>query len=337
MLRRGTSCARHPNCQYPRQPPLSMKKKLISLVSPCYNEKENIPHFYSVTKAIRDSLSDKYDFEHIVCDNASTDGSFALLLEISRFDSAFKLIQNSRNFGILANAYNGILSASGDAVLIFLPIDMQDPPSLIPKFVEKWEEGYEVVYGMRSQREESILLQVTRKLFYKLLSKISDVNYPADAGDFQLVDKVVIDEIRKTYNADPFIRMHTFYCGFRSFGFNYVWKKRTAGNSKNSFLNMIAQGLEGITSFSIFPLRLVSLLGVLCSAISCLFITFTLAGVLFGFLPTGQRGILTIIIGLFSLGSINLLAIGVIGEYIARILNQVRAKSNVIERRRVNF
>ena len=313
------------------------KKKLISLVTPCYNEAENIALFYSVTKEIRDSLSDRYDFEHIVCDNASTDGSFNLLLALSRSDPSFKLIQNSRNFGILANAYNGLLSASGDAVLIFLPVDMQDPPSLIPKFIQKWEEGYQVVYGMRSQREESILMQASRRIFYKLLSAISNVDYPAYAGDFQLVDKVVIDEIKKTYNADPFVRMHTFYCGFRSFGYNYVWKKRSGGKSKNSFLNMIAQGLEGITSFSIFPLRLVSLIGLFCAFISCLVIVLTLIGVLFGVLPPGQQGILTIIIGLFSLGSVNLLALGVIGEYIARILNQVRGKSNVIERRRVNF
>lgn len=312
-------------------------KKLISLVSPCYNEEGSIIRFYNRTKEIRDQLAAEYEFEHIFCDNCSTDKTFEILKGIAAEDPCVKIIRNSRNFGILPNAYNGMLRSSGDAVVTFLPIDMQDPPELIVEFIRKWEDGYKIVYGLRHNREEFILLAYLRKVYYRLLSKITYVDYPPDAGDFQLVDRKIIDEIKKTYMADPFLRMNTFYCGFKSYGFKYTWQKRQVGKSKNSWGSLLSQGLEGLTSFSIFPLRIVSMLGLITSAISILAAIVTLLGVVIGLLPAGQQGILTIVISIFTIGGVNLLALGIIGEYIARILNQVKGRPHVIEQQTINI
>ena len=312
-------------------------KKLVSLITPCFNEEDLLHTFYEEVKRIRYTLEERYRFEHIFCDNGSTDRSFDILANIARTDGDVKVIRNTRNFGILANTYNGIMSSGGDAVLTFLPVDMQDPPGMIIDFLRKWEEGYMIVYGLRAERDENWMLKTARFQYYKLLSSISNVDYPANAGDFQLVDRVVIDEIKKTYIADPFLRMNTFYSGYSSYGIEYRWVKRLKGESRNSLGNMVEQALEGLTSFSLFPLRIASLVGIVASAASLMLALLTLSGVVLGVLPSGQQGILTILVSIFLLGGLNLFALGVMGEYLARVLNQVRARPHVVERERLNF
>lgn len=194
-----------------------------------------------------------------------------------------------------------------------------------------------IVYGLRAERDENWMLKTVRFQYYKLLSSISNVDYPANAGDFQLVDRVVIDEIKKTYIADPFLRMSTFYSGYSSYGIEYRWVKRLKGESRNSLGNMVEQALEGLTSFSLFPLRIASLVGIVASAASLMLASLTLFGVVLGVLPSGQQGILTILVSIFLLGGLNLFALGVMGEYLARVLNQVRARPHVVERERLNF
>ena len=156
-------------------------KKVISIISPCFNEEENILECIEVVrKLFKEELPD-YELEHIFCDNASTDKTVDLIKAEAVKDKSIKLIVNSRNFGILNNTYNGVCSATGDAVLLFLPVDLQDPPDLIPQFVKHWEEGYEIVYGMRGKREEGFLIATARKLYYRLLSRLTYVDYPPDA------------------------------------------------------------------------------------------------------------------------------------------------------------
>ncbi len=166
--------------------------KTISVVTPCYNEQSCIRECYEQLRAIFAADLAGYDLEHIFCDNASTDGTVDVLREIASADPRVKVIVNARNFGPLRSTYNGVMAATGDAVLLFLPADLQDPPSLLPEFVKLWETGYEVVYGIRAQRNEPWLMRSLRTVYYRLLTQFSDLQVPPGVGDFQLVDRKVV-------------------------------------------------------------------------------------------------------------------------------------------------
>ncbi len=313
-----------------------MKKKVISIVTPCFNEEQGIGECYQAIKKLFDSELINYEAEHIFCDNASTDNTVKILKDIASRDPHVKIIINSRNFGILKNTYNGVLSSTGDAILLFMPVDLQDPPDLIPTMVQHWEKGYEIVYGARAKREEGFFLANARKAYYRLLSKLTYVNYPPDVGDFQLIDKCVLNAMRQIDDAQPFMRLMTFDCGFKSIGFEYTWRARKHGKSRNSLLELCDQGLNGIISFSAAPLRMALILG-----FSVAFLSLAYAAVIFILTALGilndPKGIPTIVIALFFFGGVQLFFLGILGEYIYAIFNQVRRKPLVIERERVNF
>lgn len=313
-----------------------MKKKLISIVTPCFNEEGGIVECYETIRHIFQSSLPNYEYEHIFCDNASSDQTVSLLKEVAKLDSRVKIIINSRNFGILKNTYNGVLHATGDAILLFMPVDMQDPPELIPEFVKQWESGYEIVYGVRAQREESLLLVWARKAYYRLLSRLTYVQYPLNVGDFQLVDKCVLEAMKQVDDAQPFMRLMTFDSGFRSIGIEYKWRSRKHGISKNSLLSMFDQGLNGIISFSSAPLRIALILGFATATISLIYAFSIFLFTLTGFVHS-QQGIPTVIIALFFFGGVQLFFLGILGEYISAIFNQVRRKPLVVVRERINF
>jgi polyisoprenyl-phosphate glycosyltransferase len=313
-----------------------MKKKIISIITPCFNEEEGIIACYETIRKIFDYELNDYQLEHIFCDNASTDRTVMLLKEVANRDPRVKIIVNSRNFGILRNTYNGVLHASGDAILLFMPVDLQDPPDLIPKFVKLWEEGYEIVYGIRAEREEGLIMATARKAYYRLLSHLTYVNYPPNVGDFQLIDKCVLDAMKKTDDAQPFMRLMTFDCGFKSIGVEYKWCARKYGMSRNRLLDVFDQGLNGIVSYSVAPLRMALVMGFVLSGLSLLYSIIILLLALFGFAKS-QAGIPTIIVALFFFGGVQLFFLGVMGEYILAIYNQVRHRPLVIMREQVNF
>jgi polyisoprenyl-phosphate glycosyltransferase len=313
-----------------------MEKKTISLVTPCYNEEQGIIACYETIKRLFDDKLPNYRREHIFCDNSSSDRTVELLKAVAATDSCVKIIVNSRNFGILKNTYNGVLSASGDAVLLFMPVDLQDPPELIPDFVRKWEEGFEIVYGLRAKREEGPVIATARRIYYRLLSRLTYVDYPPDAGDFQLVDRRVLDAMKEIDDAQPFMRMMTFDCGFKSTGISYTWRARTYGKSQNSLLRMFDQGLNGIISFSGAPVRLALVVGFFLASLSLVYSVSVFLLTLLGMVKT-EGGIPTIIVALFFFGGVQLFFLGVIGEYILAIYNQVRKRPLVVERERVNF
>jgi polyisoprenyl-phosphate glycosyltransferase len=311
-------------------------RKTISIVTPCFNEEDNVVECYETLKAIMDRDLPGYNREHIFCDNASADRTVEVLKEIAARDPSVKLIVNSRNFGILRNTYNGVMAATGDAVILFMPADLQDPPEIIPQFVELWEAGHEVVFGIRAKREEALGWRLSRQAYYRLISRLSYVNYPADVGDYQLVDRKVIDAMKLFDDTQPFMRMMTFECGFRSVGVPYTWRARKRGLSRNRLTQLIDQGLNGIIAFSNAPVRLASLLGLVISISSVIYALSVFALALFGFIDA-PRGVPTLIIALFFFGGVQLLLLGLIGEYIVAIFNQVRKRPLVIERERVNF
>ncbi len=310
--------------------------KTISIVTPCFNEEHSIADCYEAVRSVFGEQLSGYGREHIFCDNASTDDTVAVLKQIAERDPNVKLIVNSRNFGILNNTYNGVMNASGDAVVLFLPADLQDPPELIPQMVKLWERGYEIVFGVRTSRQESFVLRTARHLYYRLISRFSYVMYPPDVGDCQLVDRKVHEVMKSFRDVQPFMRMMTFDCGFRSIGVSYTWRSRAKGASKNHLRHLVDQGMLGIISFSTVPVRLCSLTGFLVAGMSILY-SLVVFGLGLFIDELAFKGIPTLIVALFFFGGVQLAFLGLIGEYVLAIYQQVRGRPHVIERERVNF
>jgi glycosyltransferase involved in cell wall biosynthesis len=309
---------------------------VISIITPCFNEEASIARFYQSIREIFEEKLPNYEREHIFCDNASTDRTVNLLKEIARTDPSVKIIVNSRNFGILRNTFNGVSSASGDAVLLFMPVDMQDPPELIPDFVRLWESGYEIVFGIRDKREEPFMMRTLRRVYYRIISSFSYINYPPNVGDFQLIDRKVHHALLRTHESDPFLRMMTFEVGFRSVGVPYTWRARREGRSRNNLAQLIDQGFIGLISFSNVPLRLALFGGFAISAFGIIYGLAVIALTLMGYVNAG-RGIPTIIVALFVFSGVQLFFIGVLGEYLLAVFNLARKRPIVTERERVNF
>lgn len=311
--------------------------KTISIVTPCYNEEMNVRHCYEAVRALFvDELAD-YRREHIFCDNASADRTSDILRDIAACDSDVKIILNARNFGPMRSNYNGVMAATGDAVVLLVPADMQDPPELIPQFVKLWAEGAEIVYGIRRLREENALMRMVRNSYYRLLAGLSEYRLPPGVGDFQLVDRKVVEAMRQIEDAYPFMRMMTFECGFKSVGVPYKWVKRRRGISGNSLTNLVDQGMNGLVTNTLAPLRLLLFGGFAIAGAALLYAFFNLIlGIIF-YRSVAAPGVMTIITAVFFFGGVQLFSIGVLAEYVLAIYAQVRRKPVVFERERINF
>lgn len=311
--------------------------KTISIVTPCYNEELNVQECYEAVKQLFDVKLKAYRREHIFCDNASTDGTLANLREIAEKDPDVRVIVNARNFGPLKSTYNAVMATTGDAVLLFLPADLQDPPELLPEFVAQWEAGYEIVYGIRATREEALVMRTVRNLYYRLLTRFSDMDVPPGVGDFQLVDRRIVDAMHHIRDTYPFMRMMTFECGGRAVGIPYHWRARKKGFSKNRLSALIDQALNGLVSFTGAPLRIGLFVGFVLASLSLAYalLNFVLAVVYYRQLT--EPGIMTLIVALFFFGGVQLFFMGLIGEYVLAIYGQVREKPVVFERERINF
>jgi polyisoprenyl-phosphate glycosyltransferase len=313
-----------------------VRSKTISILSPCYNEQDNVEVCYTTVKALFDGPLSKYNCEHIFVDNASEDATVPILKGLAAKDPNVKLVVNARNFGVFRSTFNGLRYATGDAVLVMLPVDLQDPPSLLPEFVSLWEQGYEVVAGARSDREEGLTMRLARKLFYRIVNRLSDFEISPDVGEFQLLDRRVMDALMQRKDQYPYIRGIIASLGFKRIIIPYVWKERARGKSKHSLMMIVDQALNGIFSFTRAPLRFCTVAGLMISLAS---IGFSILSVVLYFLSPGaaQRGVTTIITALFFLSGVQLLFIGMLGEYITSIHNQVRGGPMVVERERVNI
>jgi glycosyltransferase involved in cell wall biosynthesis len=230
--------------------------KTISVVTPCYNEEDNIEECYQTIKTLFKIKLPQYRREHVLCDNASTDRTVEILRAIAAADPNAKIILNVRNFGPLRSVYNGVMATSGDAVVLFMPADLQDPPELIPEMIEHWEGRTDIVYGIRATRAEGFIMRSLRKFYYRLISKFSTIRVPPDVGDFQLVDRRVVEGMRQVEDNYPFMRIMTFEAGGRAVGIPYHWRARRRGISKNSFLQLFDQGLNGLVTFTATPMRI---------------------------------------------------------------------------------
>jgi glycosyltransferase involved in cell wall biosynthesis len=312
-------------------------KKMISVISAVWNEEENVVPCYEAIKKVFDNELLNYDYEIIISDNCSTDKTLDLLKLIASKDKKLKVIANSRNFGAARSAFNGLLKAKGDAVIFAISADLQDPPSLIPEFIKKWEEGYQVVYGIRTKREESFFLSSLRKIYYRIVNKFADFNIPADVGDFQLLDKVIIMSLRQFEDYYPYTRGLIAQCGFKSIGINYTQLKRERGTAKGNLALLIDLGLNGLISFTNVPMRICMLCGFIISALSLIYAFIQLFLLLFVTQSPSPPGIPTLIIALFFFSGVQLFFLGFLGEYISAIHFQVRKRPLVIEKEKINF
>jgi glycosyltransferase involved in cell wall biosynthesis len=312
------------------------RRKLISIVTPCFNERDNVADCHEAVKRVFEQLPG-YEFEHVFCDNASSDGTIEVLRLLAANDARVKVILNARNFGPFCSTFNGLLSTTGDAVVVLLAADLQDPPELIVEFVRRWEEGHQVVYGIRGKREEGFLLRNVRHFYYRTVSRFAQIKIPPDVGEFQLIDRVVVEALRQFDDYYPYIRGMIASCGFKSIGVEYVWQARKKGFSKNRLFHLIDQGLNGLISFTRVPMRLCMLFGFLLSGLSILFALFAFVWHLVDNGAVAPPGVPTLIVALFFFSGVQFFFLGILGEYICAIHSQVRKRPLVIERERLNY
>ncbi|SPH18087.1 Prophage bactoprenol glucosyl transferase [Defluviimonas aquaemixtae] len=310
--------------------------KKITVVSPCFNEEDNVETCYQTVKQIFDRELPDYEREHIFVDNASSDRTIEILRGIAENDPAVKVVVNARNFGVYKSTFNGLRHATGDATLCMLPVDLQDPPEHLPEFVKLWESGYDVVAGARSTREEGFFLRSSRKLFYRIVNALSDFELSPDVGEFQLVDRKVLNAVLAHNDHYPYIRGIIASVGFKKVIIPYTWKARKRGVSKHNLMMLIDQALNAIFAFTKAPMRFCTFAGI---GIAALCILFSVLSVILFLLGIGDapRGTTTIIVALFFLSGIQLLFIGMLGEYITAIHNQVRGGPTVIESELINI
>jgi glycosyltransferase involved in cell wall biosynthesis len=246
------------------------------------------------------------------------------------------VVVNARNFGVFRSTFNGLRYATGDGVVVMLPVDLQDPPELIPEFVELWESGYDVVAGARSTREEGFVMRNARGLFYRIVNGLSDVWLEPSVGEFQLIDRKVLEAVLAHNDHYPYIRGIIASCGFRRIIKPYVWQARKSGLTKHSLMALTDQALNAIFSFTRAPMRFCTISGLVIAA-GCILFSL-ISAVLFFFNPDqAPRGTTTIIVSLFFLSGIQMLFIGMLGEYITSIHNQVRGGPIVTEQERINI
>ena len=307
--------------------------KKISIVTPTYNEELNAEDIYSEVKKVMSKLP--YTYEHIFIDNASTDRTVEILKKIAKKDSSVKIIVNARNFGHIRSPHYGLLQSSGDAVILIFA-DLQDPPSLIKKFLEEWEKGNKIVMGVKSASKENYLMYSIRKTYYRILRKIAEVDLVENFTGFGLYDKAVIEQLRKIDDQYPYLRGLVVELGYQRKIVEYTQNKRKKGKSNNNFLTLYDMAMVGLVNNSKIPLRIATFLGFITAFLSLSFALFYLIYKII-FWDKFDVGVAPLVIGLFFLGSVQLIFLGVLGEYIGAIFTQVKKRPLVIEKERINF
>jgi glycosyltransferase involved in cell wall biosynthesis len=311
------------------------RKSLVTILTPCFNEEGNVRELYRAVCTVMETVP-TYDYEHLFIDNASTDRTVLILRELAAADRRVKVIVNTRNFGHIRSPYHGFLQARGDAVLGVVA-DFQDPPELIPQFLEKWAEGYKVVIGVKAGSGESWVMYRTRRLYYWLVAKMSsDVELVHNFTGFGLYDRDVVEQFRRTEEQYPYFRGLVSDFGYERAVIPYHQPSRRHGITKNNFFSLYAVAMLGITNHSKVPLRLATMAGFAISVVSLLVaVGYLIAKLLFW--DDLQLGLAPLLIGIYFFGAVQLFFIGVLGEYIGAINTQVHKRPLVVEKERINF
>ncbi len=308
--------------------------KHISVMTPCYNEEGNIQTIYQAVKEQFDCLK-AYTYEHIFIDNCSTDHSREILRRIAKQDKHVKVIFNARNFGPNRSGTYGMLQATGDA-LICIVCDMQDPPEMIPVFLKKWEEGYKVVMGQKTKSRENPMMFQIRKCYYKIMDAVSETEHLENVTGYGLFDREVLAMIRWMDDPEPYIRGLITQLGYKWCLVEYTQKQRQLGKSSYNFNRYFDFAMTGLTHVSRKPLRVLTLSGMVLSTISFILAVVYLIMKLVHWYRF-DMGMAPVLIGMFLLGSVQILFLGILGEYIGAILIRVSKRPMVVEEERINF
>jgi len=310
------------------------RRMLLSVVIPCMNEEEVLRETNRRLVAVLEGIS--LNLEIVYVDDGSTDSTPALLRELRAHDSRIRVIRFSRNFGHQVAITAGLEHASGDAVAI-IDADLQDPPEVILDFVAKWLDGYDVVYGVRTEREgETVFKLWTAKLFYRFISHLSDTRIPLDTGDFRLMDRRVVDALLSMPERDRFVRGMVSWLGFSQTAVEYRRAPRLAGVTKFSLFKMVRFALDGIFSFSTLPLRLATWTGFAASGLAIFGIVVVLLERFFGVVGL-VRGWSSAMIAELFIGGVQLICMGLIGEYVGRIYGESKRRPLYIVQERMGF
>jgi glycosyltransferase involved in cell wall biosynthesis len=309
--------------------------KLISIVTPCYNEEDNVEKLYEIVKEIMAKKLPNYNYEHIFIDNASQDATVKILKKIAINDKNIKIIINSRNFGHLRSPVYGMFQASGDAIIL-LVADLQDPPETIPLFVKKWEDGDDIVLAIKESSEENRLMFSLRKLYYGILSSLSEIEIFQNFTGFGLYDKKAMDAIKQLKDPYPFFRGMVAEIGFKVSKIKYSQPVRKRGETKNDFYTLYDAGVLGIISNSKIPLRVAIFTGFTFGILSFLIGLgyFIVKLIYWDQMDLGTAPLIIVTSFMFS---ILLFFVGIVGEYIGAIYTQLLNRPLVFEIERVNF
>ena len=308
-------------------------QKLISVVVPMYFEEEVAQECYNRLKSVM--LQNNINYEFVFVNDGSTDRTMEILSEIAANDYRTKIVNFARNFGHQVAVTAGIAAAKGDAIVI-IDADLQDPPEVIPELIAKWEEGYEVVYAKRKQRKgETWFKLLTAKYFYKFLNYMSDIDIPKDTGDFRIIDRKIADVFNQMTERNRFIRGMMSWVGFRQTYVEYECDERFAGETKYPLKKMIKFASDGIIAFSTKPLRIVMSLGLLSVLISIIVLLYTITVKVFG--HGTQTGWASIMVAITFFSGIQLLGLGIVGQYIARIYDESKNRPIYIVKETINI
>src|SRR3990172_3243710 len=309
-------------------------KKLISIITSAYNEEGCIDELSRQLKVVFYE-NKMYDFEAIIIENGSMDGTYEKLIKIREKDPRFKIVQLSRNFRMDGGITAGLQYAKGDAAVI-MTANLQDKPSIINDFIKKWEEGYDHVYGIvKSRPGKGIFRRLNSLLFYILINKMTDNMIPKNASDFRLIDKKVYETINSMEERNRFTRGMFAWLGFKSIGIEFERAKRFAGESHASFWKVLELAVKGIFAFSYIPIRLISFFGLTLSFISLTYLVYTVFKIIFTGVPFAGYG--TIVSLMLLLFGFSFLMLGILGQYIAQIYEEVKARPNFIVRKEIVF
>ena len=303
-------------------------KTTYSIIAPIYNELDNIPELYRRVKEVMDSTNEPWEL--LLVDDGSTDGSTALICELAKQDKRIRPVIFARNFGHQIAITAGWDYARGDAVVI-IDADLQDPPELILDMIKKWQEGYEVVFAVRAEREgESWFKLWTASLFYRIIYRITDVKIPLDTGDFRLMDRKVVNVLKQMRERHRFPRGMSAWVGFKQIGIDYKRAARIAGETKYPFRKMFRLALNAVTSFSYFPLQVATFFGFASAGIAILAIPVVVAMRIAG--NGAFFGQATTLIAVLFLGGVQLISLGILGEYIGRLYDEAKGRPLYIVR-----
>lgn len=309
-------------------------KKKISIISPCYNEEACIEELYGRVSSVMNTMV-QYEFEYLLIDNASTDKTLEKLRDICAKDKRVKVIVNTRNFGHLRSPYYGLLQTDGDAS-IYLASDLQDPPELIPDFLQKWEAGAKVVLAVKPVSSANPFMHKLRRSYYAILDRISDVPMIRDATGFGLYDKVVLDTIRKIDDPYPYFRGLVCELGYKTETIQFDQPRRVNGISKNNFYSLYDIAMLGIISHSLVPIRIASIAGIILGLLSFFLavLLIVLKIIFWDSIPMGVAPLGIVVLFLFG---VVLIFIGLLGEYIGSIHTYLQKRPVVVEKERVGF